>query len=694
MKLRMNKKDAKYFVIFAIAVLYLVAICVANLYSYIEEDIWVGFNAISAFSGEYLTVTILLYVIVMAMCFNGVKNTIFNKEKGKIGITFEQKEETGYSKWADKKSMQKSLTKIYSDEEKITGAGIPIISEHEEVWVDNGESHSLIIGATGSGKTRRIVDPLIKLLAKNNESIILTDPKGELYEENGRLLESLGYQIIVLNFRDPIKGNAWNPLRLPYDLYLDGNQDKSIELLDDLAKNIIGEENKSDPFWENSAADYFTGLSLGLFEDASVDQVNLNSLNLISTVGEDRIGPNSNYIKEYFSTKDPSKPAHINASTTINSPADTKGGILSVFRQKIKLFSSRENLSEMLSHSDFELKSIGAKKTAVFIIIQDEKKTLHPLATIFIKQCYETLIDYAQTQGGKLPVRTNFILDEFANMPALKDVTTMVTAARSRQIRFDFIIQNFAQLYQVYGKENGETIKGNCTNLIYLLTTELAALEEISKLCGEKKVKGKDGKPDSVEPLVTVSDLQKLKMGETIIKRHRNDPFKVKLPDKSEYDFGFKEMAKADYPVRDRIEIGLFDIKEFVKNMKENNQNDIMNQIMNPSLKSNQPAKPTNLFQTNPNLFNPNMAEQLDGLDEEEVLKEMIKRIDDEIAMIEKEEAELKEKELNNTSKSINIDEINDVKVADIINKSDVKMAIDNNEVSDDQFFDDFFMDD
>src|SRR5699024_9516461 len=111
------------------------------------------------------------------------------------------------------------------------------------------------------------------------------------------------------------------------------------------------------------------------------------------------------------------------------------------------------------SYSDFDMNSIGKEKTAVFIIIQDEKKTYHSLATIFVKQCYETLIDVAQSNGGKLPCRTNFLLDEFANMPPLKDVTTMITAARSRQIRFTMIIQNFAQLKQVYGADNAETIK-------------------------------------------------------------------------------------------------------------------------------------------------------------------------------------------------------------------------------------------
>lgn len=315
---------------------------------------------------------------------------------------------------------------------------------------------------------------MIKILAKAGESMILTDPKGELYEGTGEMLREYGYNVIILNFRDPQKGNAWNPMNLPYQLYKDGNIDKSIELLDDLALNILYDEKSSgDPFWQNSGADYFSGLALGLFEDASEDQVNLNSMNLMSSLGEERFGgPNNNYIKEYFNAKDPSRPAYVNASGTVFAPEETKGGVLSTYKQKVKLFSSRDNLSEMLSYSDFDMKDIGRKKTAVFMIVQDEKKTLHPLATIFIKQCYETLIDVAQECGGHLPFRTNFILDEFANMPPLKDVTTMVTAARSRHIRFTFIIQNFAQLTKVYGKEDAETIKGNC-NILYLISSEL-----------------------------------------------------------------------------------------------------------------------------------------------------------------------------------------------------------------------------
>ena len=333
-----------------------------------------------------------------------------------------------------------------------------------------------------------------------------------------------------------------------------------------ITSNIIKSDGQAqDPFWQDSASDYLAGNILGLIEDAKPEEININSVNIMTTVGEDKFGGNSNYIKEYFKLKGESSSAYVFASNTINSPNETKGGILSTFRQKIRLFASRDNLSEMLAYSDFDMADIGKQKTAVFIIVQDEKKTYHALATIFIKQAYEVLIDVAQNSpGNHLPYRTNFILDEFANMPALKDITTMVTAARSRHIRFTFIIQNYAQLDQVYGKEEAQTIRSNCANLMYLLTTELAALEEISKLCGEVKSK-KDDKTASV-PLITVSDLQKLQLNEVIIIRNRQNPFRTKLKQAFNIDWGDKEWQEpAELPVREKKEVALFDVKNFVE---------------------------------------------------------------------------------------------------------------------------------
>ncbi len=576
-KLRADKEDWLIFGAFAIFLLYFVAIGVVNLSTFAETGTLSGFNPFPAFSSRYFLTTIVLYLLVLGGIFVSVSSYFFEREKG-FGITTEKKDK-GYSRWAKDKEIMAELERVEIKQKNAKAAGIPLIVKENEMWVDNGEYHSLIIGATGSGKTQGIVFPQVHSLAKARESMIITDPKGEIYENTSMMLRERGYQIVLLNFRDPQNGSAWNPMTLPYKLYKAGNHDKAIELLDDLALNILYDESNknADPFWEKTSADYFSGVALGLFEDAKPEEININSISLATTTGEEKFG-GSTYIKEYFSAKDPASAAAINASSTIMAPTETKGSILSVFKQKVKLFASRENLSEMLSYSDVDLESIGERPTAVFIVIQDEKKTYHSLVTILLKQIYETLITVAQKHGGKLPVRTNFILDEFANMPPLKDVTTMITAARSRKIRFTMIIQNFAQLDSVYGKEDAETIRGNCGNIIYLITTELKALEEISKMCGEVKSK-KDDKTAST-PLVTVSDLQRMQMYETVILRMRKQPFKTKLIANHKLDWG-KKYPIAKYPTRAKHKVQTFDIKEFVKNQKKKKLLEMMNSADN-----------------------------------------------------------------------------------------------------------------
>lgn len=673
-KFRAEPKDIMYFVLFAIFLFYLVAIAILNMASLAQRSVFYGWNPIEAFSPEFFAPTIVFYVLALVGIIVSVSSYFWEKEKG-IGFKTGKSDKGDYSRWAKDEEVQKKLKAIDVRSQAVTNAGMPLLVKKNTAWVDDGESHTLIMGSTGSGKTTRLINPLITILAKKGESMIITDPKGELYEQNIAMLTAKGYNIVLLNLRNPAQGNAWNPLTLPHQLYKDGS-DKANELLSDLARNLLHDEKTDDPFWQNSSADYFTALALGLFEDAKEEEINLNSISYMSAVGEEKFG-GSNYAKEYFLSKNPSKPIYINASGTINAPQDTKNSILSVFRQKIKIFATTEHLSEMLAYSDFDMKDIGRKKTAVFIIIQDEKKTYHALATIFIKQCYETLIDVAQDNGGKLPTRTNFILDEFANMPPLKDVTTMITAARSRLIRFNLVIQNFAQLNQVYGADDAETIKGNCANLVYLMSKELKALEEISKLCGEKKVKGKGEKePDKEKPLITIGELQRLKMGDAIIIKDRSYPLKTKLPGVWEYEFNEPKATQVNYPVRQKREIKLFDVREFVKMQKMNaypNANPFGQNMydprfmggMNPSFGGNEATQflPPSAQMPNKNIHpteqpmpaynqsffnNRNNANMFNGDDSFNV-DDLIKKIDAKIAELEAEE----KKETENKPKSI-----------------------------------------
>lgn len=756
MKLKFNAdpKDWKMFGIYAVILLYFIAIAVLNLSQFAIGDtdhLFYGFSPFKAFTGGYLPVTLTLYIIALIASLFLVDDKFFDRSKG-FGFGTETKTDKGYSRWLSESELKRDsdIVRVKLDDEVADAGGVPLINNGKYMWVDNGGFHNIIIGSTGAGKSQITMFPLIKSLAKHDESMIITDPKGELYEGTSKLLKKRGYNVIVLNFRDPQRGSGWNPLHLPYIYYKQGNTDKANELIDDLAINILYDANaqQNDPFWEKTSADYFSGICLGLFEDAKEEEINLNSVNMFTTVGEEKARPNATYVQEYFKTKDPTSSAYVSASSTLIAPNDTRGSILSVFKQKLRLFASRDNISEMLSHSDFEFTEIGSKKTAVFIVIQDEKKTYHPLVTIFVKQCYEALVDFAQKSGGKLPYRTNFLLDEFANMPPLKDVETMVSAARSRKMRFFFVIQNFAQLAEVYGKNKADTIRGNCGNIIYLISTEIAALEEISKMCGEIKVKTGSGDKEKEEtrPLITVSDLQKLKMGEVILLRSRNHPFRTKLKLDHELDWGelynTSKQGSEAYPHREKQKVKVFDLKGFVNAAKTDKINQIMNNVLGktsektpiPSMsgltprKSNRAVDVSKLMERVDKKIAELEAEQkskLSKLDEnnsvlKNKLEEKPKEIKQSINKQPKEIVKPINKQKKEAIKTHVSEEIKPVSKNNTIEKPAVKKTTkrstskekkdfadkitarvnfkmknqQNSYVSDDQFFDDFFADD
>ena len=697
LKFRADAKDIMIFIIFSVFCFYIVSIGILNALSILEDGTIHGLNPFPIFGSDNLFLAIILYLVVIIIAFTSVSSYFFEREKG-LGVAVGKKDEKGYSRWCSDKEMKKAdgIMVIKPTDDNIKSGGIPIFNNGKEVWIDTNTYHNMIIGSTGSGKTQGLSFPYINVMAKAGESMIVTDPKGELYEGTAKELEKRGYNIIILNFRNPDRGNCWNPFTVPYKLYQQGNIDKSIELLEDLAQNILYDESsKADPFWNNTSADYFAGLAWSLFQDGKEEEVNINSINYMASVGEQRLG-GTNYMKEYFSTKAPTSTESIKVNSTITAPNETKGSILSVFNQKIQLFSSRDTLSEMLSRSDFDMEDIGRKKTAVFIVVQDEKKTYHSLVTIFLKQCYETLVRVAQENpGGKLKYRTNFLMDEFANMPPLSDVDSMVSAARSRNIRLSFIIQNFSQLNDVYGKEKAETIRGNCSNTIYLLSTELAALEEISKMCGEVKSK-KDDKTDS-RPLVTVTDLQNLKEEEALILRSRMRPFKTKLKYDHKIEWGMSK-EKAEYPVRQKREVKMFDLKKYVEDQREKKINDMLNgtSSMTPPMGIPGGFAPPRLFGEG------NMRDDFPGMMPRESkidMNDIVKRIDAKIAELEEEERLekeklAKEKAQNNTTKEDEKPELKETLepetvVNDSIESANTKADVIENEVMPDEITDD-----
>ena len=206
MKFKVKPKDMIIFGIFCVFLLYFSAIAVLNVLALMNDGVFYGFNPIEAFSSKYIFATLLVFFSVIVGIFFSVSSSIFEHEKGfGFGISFGEKEEKGYSRWLKEKEMKKAFKVFRVDVkgDEASAGGVVLINDGKSMWVDDSENHTLVIGATGSGKTTAVVDPLTYSLCKHGESMVFTDPKGEIYKNHAELLKARGYKIIVLNFRSP-----------------------------------------------------------------------------------------------------------------------------------------------------------------------------------------------------------------------------------------------------------------------------------------------------------------------------------------------------------------------------------------------------------------------------------------------------------------------------------------------------------
>jgi type IV secretion system protein VirD4 len=480
------------------------------------------------------------------------------------------KSQSTYSRFASETEIMSSLEEVNLKGGSPSCGGIPLYSDSTsdpiKVYIEGEDVHTLIIGSTGSKKTRLIGMPSLIMYALAGESFIATDPKAELYEKTMPILKKRGYNIFVLNLRDPLQSNCWNPLIMPYRLYKNGFRDKAIELVTDMASCIIQKDTATDTYWPNSAANLLKGLILILFECAEEKEINLKSLRALraqafsSYKSEDDSfikGESSTLLREQFlNYLDKSSFIYSMLSGSAEVCEVTRSCIVSEFDQALQPFFSQDNLIDMLSGSDIDMKNFGEIKTAVFLIIPDENTVYHSLISVFVKQCYTRLIHEAQKQNFKrLPRRVNFLLDEFSSLPHISDFPVMMTASRSRNIRFNLIIQSLNQLAKRYGYE-AETIKGNCENWVFLHSRELTLLKEIVELCGNKSIE---------EPLISVSRLQTMdkKKGEAFFLIKRHYPYIGSLPDIDQYAVISSNRKKTEYPVNHNKAHSVFDFEKF-----------------------------------------------------------------------------------------------------------------------------------
>jgi type IV secretion system protein VirD4 len=449
---------------------------------------------------------------------------------------------SSYARWASDDEVKSSLYKVSLENKKPLYGGIPLYACDNAVYVEKDDAHTLVYGLTGSKKTRLIGMPALRMYAIAGESFVASDPKGELYKKTYSLLKERDYKIVVLNLRDPLKSNSWNPLRIPYLQYNNGQKDKSIEFVLDLANSTIKSGHSSDPYWESSGASLLAGLILILFEHAKENQINFKSLHALRTQAFKMDNGEVPYIKEKFlQFIDRSSYLYSLLSGTAEVTESTRSCIISIFDHAMSPFFCQDSLLNMLSVSDFDMREIGKTKTAVFIITPDENTVYNKLVSVFIKQCYGELLREAENYpNNRLPMRVNFLLDEFANFPAIPDFPAMITASRSRNIRFNLFIQSQNQLVERYGY-NAQTIKGNCENWIFLHSREYSLINEIVNLSGMKN-------PDI--PLVSVSMLQTLDKdkGEAFILNKRLFPYIATLLDIDAYPHIAQAEQTVQYP--------------------------------------------------------------------------------------------------------------------------------------------------
>jgi type IV secretion system protein VirD4 len=382
------------------------------------------------------------------------------------------------------------------EEAKKGGLILAVNENKKEVYMETENTHKLIIGATRSGKSRKIIMPSIIETAKSGESLLLTDPKGELFENTAKILkEKYGYEVIKIDFRpgQSLYSNFFNPLELVVQALEKGNIPEATEVAKQVANAIASQGDKGTPsgnsaFFETSGKSIVSALILFVCRELLKRGENRRMCNLASVYstllklsGEYEDNGES-HLQLLFKSLDPTDPVRLLGGPGLAGSGDTFTSVIASALVALDMFSDI-NTCEMTSFTDHQYRDIGNGKRAVFLCISDDDSTKHCLATLYFQQCYSELVKYANECGGKLPSRVHVLMDEFGNMPTIKNFGQILTVSGGRGVLITIAVQDFSQITAKYDKL-AQSIKGNCHDWIYLSTSDVQTAEELSKRVG------------------------------------------------------------------------------------------------------------------------------------------------------------------------------------------------------------------
>ena len=399
---------------------------------------------------------------------------------------FRQGEEYGSARWGNEKDIAPYIDPVFENNVILTQTERLMMNSRPKAPKYARNKNVLVIGGSGSGKTRFYVKPNLMQMTPN-VSYVVTDPKGTILIETGKMLVNGGYRIKVLNTINFKKSMHYNPFQ-----YIRNERD-ILKLVNTIIANTKGEGDKSgEDFWVKAERLYYCALIGFIWYEAPEEEKNFSTLLEFINASEAREDDEEfkNGVDLLFEELEADEPNHFAVRQYKKyklAAGKTAKSILISCGARLAPFDIQE-LRELMSYDEMELDMLGDQQTAMFVIISDTDDTFNFVVAIMYTQLFNLLCDKADDEhGGRLPYHVRLLLDEFANIGQIPKFDKLIATIRSREISASIILQSQSQLKSIY-KDAAETIIGNCDATLFLGGKESSTLKEISETLGKETI--------------------------------------------------------------------------------------------------------------------------------------------------------------------------------------------------------------
>ena len=404
--------------------------------------------------------------------------------KAKNAKKFRHGMEYGSARWGTAKDIEPYVDPVFENNVLLTETERLMMSGRPKQPKYARNKNILVIGGSGSGKTRFFVKPN---LMQMHSSYVVTDPKGTVLIECGKMLKKGGYKIKVLNTINFAKSMHYNPFA-----YLRSEKD-ILKLVNTIIVNTKGEGQQSgEDFWVKAEKLYYTALIAYIWYEAPEEEQNFAMLIDMIDASEAREDDENfknavDLLFDELEEKDPNHFAVRQYKKYKLAAGKTAKSILISCGARLAPFDIKE-LRDLMEYDDLELDTLGEKKTALFVIISDTDATFNFVVSIMYSQLFNLLCDKADdVYNGRLPVHVRMLLDEFANIGQIPQFEKLIATIRSREISASIILQSKSQLKAIY-KDNADTIEGNCDTTLFLGGKEKTTLKELAEVLGKETI--------------------------------------------------------------------------------------------------------------------------------------------------------------------------------------------------------------